>query len=317
VLGEAKVLIVCTKPERAQRLAKVVEDNHGRAFVATTSTQAIAMATSEVPRLVVMREDDNRSELVGLCRRMRQTPGITDLPILVVVSGENLAGSAIYVEAGATEVVPAPGGPSEMVLKIFSVMRMHELKGELDWLYHRLHDIGKFTANLSKEFNPAYLDFSTLIEELMSSLLLPAAGDSSTPRRILTFNRSSRGRWHVGAFFLDSSGHLHSIPELTVIEEEVLNQLNLPKYELLALNQGEALFNEMLRDGLWAAVDQPPPKTNMVSFWSKELGAVATDFPGRVYPYHARAMSCLGALSLPQDHKHPAGRAGRGFHLHH
>jgi two-component system alkaline phosphatase synthesis response regulator PhoP len=84
---------------------------------------AITMARHEKPDLIVL--DLLLPEMDGLdvCRRLRQDPGLGDVPIVMLTARVEETDKLIGLELGADDYITKPFSPRELVARIRAVLR--------------------------------------------------------------------------------------------------------------------------------------------------------------------------------------------------
>ena len=103
----ARLLIVDDQPVNIQALYQAFSDDH-QVLMATSGAQALALAASAQPDLVlidVVMPDMNGHEV---CRRLKADPATRDIPVIFVTAHDDEAAEMLGLELGAVDFINKP-----------------------------------------------------------------------------------------------------------------------------------------------------------------------------------------------------------------
>jgi DNA-binding response OmpR family regulator len=113
-----KILIVDDEPDALEILAFKLKEAGYIPLLAKDGSRAITLARDERPSLVVL--DLMLPEVDGLevCKILRQDPGTSGIPIIMLTARATEMDRVIGLELGADDYVTKPFSPRELVLRI-------------------------------------------------------------------------------------------------------------------------------------------------------------------------------------------------------
>jgi DNA-binding response OmpR family regulator len=95
-----------------------------------SARSALRAALESLPSLFIMDTDLAGDEGLEVCRRIRQTPGLSVLPIILVSSRVQEADRVAGLEAGADDYITKPFGSRELIARVRAhLRRCYELTG--------------------------------------------------------------------------------------------------------------------------------------------------------------------------------------------
>jgi two-component system phosphate regulon response regulator PhoB len=86
----------------------------------------ISEAEKQVPALFLLDIMLPGGDGLELCRRIRQTPALTMIPVIFLTAKSTESDKIIGLELGADDYIPKPFSPRELVARIRAVMRRFE-----------------------------------------------------------------------------------------------------------------------------------------------------------------------------------------------
>lgn len=97
-----------------QLMSKVTSLLGYQAILSTSPCRGLALAANEMPSLIMV--DMRMEEMDGgeFVRQVRQSPGISDLPILIFSAGSGYSDEALAKQAGANGFLQKPVGLREL-----------------------------------------------------------------------------------------------------------------------------------------------------------------------------------------------------------
>ncbi len=113
-----KILVVDDEPDALEILAFKLKEAGYAPLLAKDGARAITLARDERPALIVL--DLMLPEVDGLevCKILRQDPGTSGIPIIMLTARATEMDRVIGLELGADDYVTKPFSPRELVLRI-------------------------------------------------------------------------------------------------------------------------------------------------------------------------------------------------------
>lgn len=128
----ATVLVVDDSPESRKLLALRLGQLGHQVVLAAGGLEALAMAESARPSLVLL--DVLMPDLDGfeVCARLRRMPALRAVPVLMLTALEGSDHVVRGLEAGADDFVSKPFRPAELTARVRSLLRMKALFDEVE-----------------------------------------------------------------------------------------------------------------------------------------------------------------------------------------
>lgn len=124
----AKLMIVDDEPYNVLVVHKFLQHAGYERFLTTTeSVKAISMMKQELPDVVLL--DVMMPEVSGLeiLKTMKETPELATIPVIILTASPEASIKTQALELGASDFLPKPVDPSELVLRVRNVLtvKMH------------------------------------------------------------------------------------------------------------------------------------------------------------------------------------------------
>jgi two-component system alkaline phosphatase synthesis response regulator PhoP len=118
------ILVVDDEPHIVEVVHDYLKQAGYRVVTANDGQMALTQARHERPDLIVL-DLMLPGELDGLdvCRRLRQDPGLADMPIIMLTARVEETDKLIGLELGADDYVTKPFSPREVVARVRAVLR--------------------------------------------------------------------------------------------------------------------------------------------------------------------------------------------------
>jgi class 3 adenylate cyclase/CheY-like chemotaxis protein len=131
VSGKPRILVVDDTPENIRLLEALLEPRGYAVITASSGQEALAKLRDQHPDLVLL--DVVMPEMDGyqVCRRLREDPATTVLPVVMVTaSGSEQRVAAI--EAGADDFISKPLDQAELLARIRSLLRIKQYHDKIE-----------------------------------------------------------------------------------------------------------------------------------------------------------------------------------------
>lgn len=147
-----EILIVDDMPANLEMLRGILSQEGYRVRAATNGKQALQLAASKPPDVILM--DINMPEMDGLeaCRRLKSTPLLTDIPVLFISANEDVNAIDAAFKAGGVDYVTKPFRPREVLVRVQNQLSLQQLKTQKarQQLFNSLFQL---TAGIAHEIN--------------------------------------------------------------------------------------------------------------------------------------------------------------------
>ncbi len=159
---KAKILLVDDEPDALEVLGYKLRANGYTTLLALDGAQALAMAKTDRPDLIVL--DLMLPEIDGLevCKLLRRLPETAAIPIIMLTARAAEMDRVIGLELGADDYVTKPFSPRELMLRIRNLLdrrtpaeptgRLQVGEIEIDVPAHELRVAGASVAVTATEF---------------------------------------------------------------------------------------------------------------------------------------------------------------------
>ena len=206
-LNQARVLIVDDKPANLDLLREILAPLGHQIFFATSGAQALGIAASAMPDLVLL--DVMMPEMDGFetCRQFKRKEILKEIPIIFVTAKTDVEDLARGLAAGAVDYITKPVKQPEVHARIATHLRIQGLiaqqrlhLAELERARAELQALNdakdKFLSNLGREVSNSLAQItesSATIRESVRSLDDPSA---EIDQQLTDVNRSAQDVLH-------------------------------------------------------------------------------------------------------------------------
>jgi pilus assembly protein CpaE len=126
MLESAKILIVDGDSDALERTKAILEAGDYQPLGTVTGQAGILMARLQRPSLVLLEVDLPDIEGYAVCRALRGTPGLADVPILIYSTRQGVEDKVAGFEAGANDYVVKPTAAAELIARVKAALRSEE-----------------------------------------------------------------------------------------------------------------------------------------------------------------------------------------------
>lgn len=173
---QARILVVDDKPEKVELLEAWLQPEGYQVLQAGNHEQALALAQSERPDLVLLDVRMPGIDGYAVCRQLKQLPGTAHIPVVLISAYDRaVADIARGLEAGADGYVTTPVERQELLARVRAALRTKFMRDELEEkrqaLQHaneQLHRQASEIRRLNEElrFQNAQLQVKNMLMEL-------------------------------------------------------------------------------------------------------------------------------------------------------
>lgn len=179
-----KILIVDDDVQTLRLVGLMLERQGYKILAASNGTQAIGMARSEHPDLILLDVMMPDVDGYSVARTMRKEPETTDIPILMFTAKSQVEDKIAGYEAGADDYLTKPIHPAELTAHMRAILSRSRARSSGP-LVERGYTIGVIGAKgglgvSSLVLNLAINYFQTTKQDVIASELRPGQGSWST-----------------------------------------------------------------------------------------------------------------------------------------
>jgi class 3 adenylate cyclase len=147
----AKILVVDDTPQNVKLLADLLSAKGYAVATAASGRQALERVDAERPDLVLL--DVVMPEMSGyeVCRKLRDDPDTTTLPVIMVTALDPAQERVKGIEAGADDFLTKPINQAELLARVRSLLRIKQLHDQLAEANRTLEErVGEQVAQLER-----------------------------------------------------------------------------------------------------------------------------------------------------------------------
>jgi DNA-binding response OmpR family regulator len=124
-----KVLVVDDDQEMRDLLSSLLEGEGYEVILGSNGEEAIELAEKENPQVILLDFEMPGIKGIEACKRLKSGEKTASIPIIMITAYTNKKPDAI--EAGADDFVNKPFDPTELSIRIKTILRMQHLTNEL------------------------------------------------------------------------------------------------------------------------------------------------------------------------------------------
>jgi len=153
--SQAKVLVVDDTDTNIKLLRALLKGAGYEVVTATCGTDALAVAASDNPDLILL--DIMMPDLTGyeVCQRLRSAPGTRQTPIVFLTALHELEDHMKAMDVGGDDILTKPINKLELLTRVKSLLRLRALTTEIQEQRRLIHDLLK--GYVSEEAAQRYL----------------------------------------------------------------------------------------------------------------------------------------------------------------
>jgi pilus assembly protein CpaE len=122
----AKILIIDGDSEALERTKAILEAGGYQPLATVTGQAGVLMARLQRPSLILLEVDLPDIDGYQICRALRGTAGLVDVPILMYSARQDVSDKVAGFNAGANDYVIKPAAAAELIARIKAAMRSED-----------------------------------------------------------------------------------------------------------------------------------------------------------------------------------------------
>ncbi len=160
----AEILLVDDTPENLRVLGDLLRVHGLTVRVAASGVMALRSIAARRPDLILL--DIHMPEMDGfeVCRRLRDSPGTTDLPILFLSASDNVIDRVQAFSSGGQDFISKPFESEEVLARITTHLHLAQTRRELDLLNDHLTERVMTEGQLRGQAEAAAVDGEVRLE---------------------------------------------------------------------------------------------------------------------------------------------------------
>lgn len=140
------VLVVEDDQEMRDLLSNFLEGEGYEVILASSGEEAIELAEKENPQVILLDFKMPGVDGIETCKRLKAGGETASIPIIMITAYTDKKPDAI--EAGADDFVNKPFDPTELSVRVKSILRVQYLTNELEKVLAYLEELQKNLPNL-------------------------------------------------------------------------------------------------------------------------------------------------------------------------
>ena len=126
------ILIVDDEPSARETLIAMLEGQNYRLETAKNGAEALKIAARILPDLILLDVMMPSMDGFEVCRRIRSTPQLAEVPILILTALDNHASLMTGIEAGADDFLTKPIERRELISRVRTITRLNRYRSLLE-----------------------------------------------------------------------------------------------------------------------------------------------------------------------------------------
>ena len=187
-MSAKKILIIEDQPENIGVLFNLLEQYHYELLVATDGESGLEVATEKKPDIILL--DVLMPGLNGFetCCLLKQRSGLQDIPVIFMTALSELENKVMGFEVGAVDYVTKPFQQQELLMRIFTHLRMRDLNQEL---IQKNHELDAFAHTVAHDLkNPLH----TILQSIYAIERAYEAGNAKEFYEFITMARQAAAK---------------------------------------------------------------------------------------------------------------------------
>jgi len=166
-----KILIVEDEQDIAQLVKHYLEKEGFHPSIAKTGLEAINLAVSELPDLVILDLMLPQMDGLEVCKALRHKPETALLPIIMLTAKKEESDTVVGLELGADDYITKPFSPKTLMARVKSLFRRLERTNDqkpTSFVYGSLHmDLARHEVTVKGKEVPLTAKEFGLLEHLL------------------------------------------------------------------------------------------------------------------------------------------------------
>ena len=141
--ADSKVLVVDDNAQNLELLVAYMDSLECTVSTAADGIEALEAIAQDPPDLILLDIMMPRMSGFEVCRKLKSDPQTRDIPIIMVTALSELGDIERGVECGTDDFISKPVNRLELVTRVRSLLRVKNLKNELDRALAYLGEVEK------------------------------------------------------------------------------------------------------------------------------------------------------------------------------
>ncbi len=139
--SQSRVLVVDDNQQNLELLVAYLDELKCKVYTAGDGVEALEAVAAEKPDLILLDVMMPRMSGFEVCRKLKADPQTRDIPVLMVTALNELGDIERGVECGTDDFISKPVSRLELTTRARSLLRVSNLKNELDRTLAYLSDV--------------------------------------------------------------------------------------------------------------------------------------------------------------------------------
>ena len=131
ILARSVILLVEDDPIQAAVICELLHDAGARVEAVGTLAEGRTRLRQELPDLLLLDRTLPDGEGLLLCEEIRATPGLQELPVILITARDKVEDRVAGLMRGADDYIPKPFHPKELLARVHGCLRTQDLQREL------------------------------------------------------------------------------------------------------------------------------------------------------------------------------------------
>ncbi|MCK9417873.1 MAG: response regulator [Nitrospirae bacterium] len=233
-----------------------------------------------------------------VCKSIKGDERYQNIPVVLVTGLTSKEERIKGIEAGAEDFISKPFDQTELLTRIKMLLKMKDLRGDLDSAYDKIKDLTGFGKKMAMSFDPLNFNFISSFDDIVNNVIRRTVEAPDKPRMVIVGFIDEKGEWQWYLFESLPAGK-----NRTWLKLDIHDSLNLPRKTDTGGSKTFIYNNDDLSDAaIWPFIlklEQIPVKvSNVVCFIEHSFAILALNYDKQVSRYDAEVLNSIAMQSL-------------------